>query len=80
LLETGQPYYEVSFSFRDPDSGRILRGVIDCLVRGPDGGVTVVEFKTGRPRTFHERQLSIYVRAAERLFPATRVDGLLIYP
>ncbi len=80
LLESGRPHYEVPFSLHDPASPTILRGTIDCLVQKPDGTVTVVEFKTGARRTIHERQLSIYVRAAAALFPSSRVEGLLIYP
>ena len=80
LLESGRPHYEVPFSLHDPESATILRGTIDCLVQRPDGAVTVVEFKTGARRTIHERQLSIYVRAAAALFPSSRVEGLLIYP
>ena len=80
LLESGRPHYEVPFSLHDPESATILRGTIDCLVQRPDGAVTVVEFKTGARRPIHERQLSIYVRAAAALFPSSRVEGLLIYP
>jgi ATP-dependent exoDNAse (exonuclease V) beta subunit len=80
LLESGRPHYEVPFSLHDPDSAAILRGTIDCLVQRPDGAVTVIEFKTGARRTFHERQLSIYVRAAAALFPSSKVEGALIYP
>jgi RecB family endonuclease NucS len=43
---------------------RIVRGTIDCLVRHADGRITVVEFKTGRARDAHVRQLDLYVRAA----------------
>jgi ATP-dependent helicase/nuclease subunit A len=79
LLESGRPRYEVPFSFHDPESGRVLRGTIDCLVQQFDGSVTVAEFKTGAPRPAHDQQLSIYVRAAARLFPTANVRGLLIY-
>ena len=58
----------------------MLRGTIDCLVQRPDGAVTVVEFKTGARRTVHERQLSIYRTRRGALFPASRVEGPLIYP
>ncbi|HEY7059497.1 MAG TPA: UvrD-helicase domain-containing protein [Vicinamibacterales bacterium] len=72
--------HEVPFSLRLPDQpDRIVRGSIDCLVRGSDGTVTVVEFKTGRPRPDHEAQLSVYVQAARQLFPGARVEGLLVY-
>jgi ATP-dependent helicase/nuclease subunit A len=80
LLQHGRCHYEVPFSFREPESGHILRGSIDCLVERPDGGVTVVELKTGLPSPVHERQLSLYVQAATRLFPSVQVDGLLVYP
>jgi ATP-dependent exoDNAse (exonuclease V) beta subunit len=79
LLRQGRPQFEVPFSFYDPVSQHIMRGAIDCLVWRPDGGITVVEFKTGRRRAVHEQQLSIYVRATEAIFPGTAVDGLLIY-
>ena len=58
----------------------IVRGSIDCLIQKPDGSITVVEFKTGRPRPSHERQLGLYVAAARMCFPDTMVDGTLIYP
>jgi hypothetical protein len=41
--------------------------------------VTVLEFKTGAPRTEHEAQLSTYLRAAAELFPGARPRGLLVY-
>jgi len=80
LLGGGEVRYEVPFSFMEPGSARLLRGTIDCLVRRPDGRVTIVEFKTGRPRPVHERQLNIYLEAARRLFPHASIDGRLIYP
>jgi hypothetical protein len=40
----------------------------------------VVEFKTGRPRPIHQRQLDLYVDAARRLHPgAPAVLGTLLY-
>ena len=61
------------------DGGPIVRGTIDCLARtGPDQ-VTVLEFKTGRPRAWHEAQLRLYQRAAERLFPGGQVRAELVY-
>ena len=80
VLNAGERIHEVPFSMRDPRrSGVILRGSIDCLVRSPDGAITVVELKTGRPRPEHEEQLGLYVAAARDLFPGTAVSGLLIY-
>jgi RecB family exonuclease len=80
LLNGGRPYYEVPFALEEEGSKTILRGTIDCLVQKPDGEITIVEFKTGGRRAVHERQLSIYVRAAAILFPSSRVGGRLIYP
>jgi ATP-dependent exoDNAse (exonuclease V) beta subunit len=53
--------------------------VIDCLACRPDGGVVVVDFKTGARRPGDRRQLGAYVNAVRSLFPGARVDGLLVY-
>jgi RecB family exonuclease len=58
----------------------VLRGAIDCLVIRADGSVAVVEFKTGRRRQAHERQLELYQEAARALYPDARVEGHLVYP
>jgi ATP-dependent exoDNAse (exonuclease V) beta subunit len=69
--------HEVPFALRQ--GGIVVRGSIDCLVRqGPDA-LTVLEFKTGRPRTEHSAQVAVYASVAERLFPGARVDSKLIY-
>ncbi|MPZ20325.1 MAG: AAA family ATPase [Luteitalea sp.] len=60
-------------------NGWIVRGTIDCLVVGADE-VSVIEFKTGRSRATDQRQLELYVRAAEAMFPNHQVRGLLVYP
>lgn len=78
-LEAGEALFEVPFSVRPAGSPVILRGTFDCLVRRRDGGVTVLELKTGKPAPEHEQQLSIYLAAARALFPAVPVDGTLIY-
>jgi ATP-dependent helicase/nuclease subunit A len=59
--------------------GRILRGVIDCIVRRPDGRVIVLDFKTGAERRSDRRQLEAYVQAARDLYPGASVEGRLIY-
>jgi hypothetical protein len=41
--------------------------------------VTVLEFKTGRPRPEHERQADLYRQAAEAIFPGAPVESRLIY-
>jgi RecB family exonuclease len=58
----------------------VLRGVIDCVAVGPDGEVTVLDFKTGTPRAADAQQLASYVRAAQALFPGATVAGRLVYP
>ena len=76
LYRSGECLHEVPFSF--VASRRIVRGSIDCLVRTADR-VTVLEFKTGRPRAEHREQLAVYVEAARALFPGSVVDGRLLY-
>ncbi len=78
LVASGERLHEVPFSLRR--GGQLLRGTIDCLVMAPDGGVTVLEFKTGRKRPEHQAQLDVYVEAARALFPGAIIDGRLIYP
>jgi ATP-dependent helicase/nuclease subunit A len=81
LLASGDVLAEVPFSLRIEEDGAplILRGTIDGLAIADDGRVTVVEFKTGQPRAFHQKQLDLYVRAARALFPGQPVEGALIY-
>jgi ATP-dependent helicase/nuclease subunit A len=83
MLEAGQKLHEVPFSLCVADIAReratIVRGTIDCLVRLPDGNVVVIELKTGRPDSAHERQLDLYVRATRAMYPQAAVSGLLVY-
>lgn len=74
------------FALRDPAAppraggpAVVRRGTIDCLVRDTDGRITVLEFKTGRPRAEHARQLDVYVTAARAMFPEAAVDGRVVY-
>jgi RecB family exonuclease len=69
--------YEVPFSFTVAD--RIVRGTIDCVVEKEDGGLLVVELKTGRAHAAHDRQLALYVRATARLRGEGPVSGVLLY-
>jgi ATP-dependent exoDNAse (exonuclease V) beta subunit len=78
-LEAGDALFEVPFSVRPTASQPILRGTFDCVVRRRDGGVMVLELKTGRPVPQHAQQLSMYLTAARALFPEARVDGKLVY-
>jgi ATP-dependent helicase/nuclease subunit A len=70
-------WHEVPFS--STDEGRVVRGTIDCIARTGPGQVTVLEFKTGRPREWHERQVRLYRQAVERLFPGAEVRAELVY-
>ena len=78
--------FEVPFSFLDSSSpatsgdAEIIAGTIDCLARGRDNCVTVLEFKTGTPRPEHRRQLDAYLVAARAMFPDVKVDGRIVYP
>ena len=78
LYAAGVRLHEVPFTMRL--DGVVLRGTIDCLVRTASDRMTVLEFKTGRPRDDHRVQLDLYRRAAERLFPGLSVDAHLVYP
>ncbi|HXH24956.1 MAG TPA: UvrD-helicase domain-containing protein, partial [Vicinamibacterales bacterium] len=77
LFEAGEVFHEVPFTLAD--EGRYVRGTIDCLVRLPGGRIVVVEFKTGRRHPAHERQVALYRRAAEALFPGAPVEAWLVY-
>ena len=92
VMSAQERWYEVPFSIAvsHGDATTVVRGTIDCVVRDPDGGLTVVEFKTGAPRDSHQRQLDLYVRAVRALDVQEReaassesahegVRGLLVY-
>ncbi len=81
LLAGNRLVHEVPFSMSIRRNGEcvVLRGVIDCLVQKNDGSILVVEFKTGRPRPSHQRQLDLYVDAAMTIYPGARIDGRLVY-
>ncbi len=76
-----QAQFEVPISLRESSlAGHdvTVRGTIDCVVPDTDV-VVVVEFKTGAPRRWHQRQLDIYKEAVTRLWPGRRVDARLVY-
>ncbi len=78
-LESGDALFEVPFSVRPASSQMILRGTFDCLIQRRDGGVTVLELKTGKPAPEHGQQLDMYLTAARAMFPGTPVEGKLMY-
>jgi ATP-dependent helicase/nuclease subunit A len=81
LMASGAARHEVPFSMRIEEEGKsaILRGAIDCLVQRRDSTIAVLEFKTGHRRPIHQRQLDLYVEAAQHLFPGVAVEGHLLY-
>jgi ATP-dependent exoDNAse (exonuclease V) beta subunit len=74
---SGDRFHEVPFTMWL--DGVVLRGTIDCAIRDATGRVTLLEFKTGRPRDEHQIQLDLYRKAAERLFPGVAIDARLVY-
>lgn len=78
-LDAGDALFEVPFSVRPAASQMILRGTFDCLIQRRDGGVIVLELKTGKPAPEHDQQLQIYLTAARAMFPGTPVEGTLVY-
>jgi ATP-dependent helicase/nuclease subunit A len=77
LYASGRALPEVPFTLRDGD--RTVRGTVDCLILHP-GGVTILEFKTGRPRPEHENQVELYTRAVRAAYPSMTVSARLFYP
>jgi RecB family exonuclease len=77
LYAAGTQLHEVPFTTRL--DGVVVRGTIDCLIQTSPNEITILEFKTGRPRAEHRVQLDVYHQAAVRLFPGLSVDALLVY-
>jgi ATP-dependent exoDNAse (exonuclease V) beta subunit len=78
IYEAGARWHEVPFTMRRGES--IWRGTIDCLIQTSPTTITVLEFKTGRPRPEHDVQLELYREAVSRLFPGMTIDSHLVYP
>ncbi|HUF48644.1 MAG TPA: UvrD-helicase domain-containing protein [Vicinamibacterales bacterium] len=80
-LSQGEASYEVPVSWvRRDDPATIVRGVIDCVVRRPDGGVTILELKTGAPRPGHEEQARRYAEAFGTALGSSGVQVKIVYP
>jgi ATP-dependent helicase/nuclease subunit A len=87
LCELGELWHEVPFT--SIAGGVRARGAIDCVVafpRRPADAVThdvvqltVLEFKTGRPRHEHADQVTRYKQALAAVFPGVPVMGVLVY-
>ncbi len=76
VYAAGKALHEVPFTMQT--AGGFVRGTIDCLVKSADR-VTVLEFKTGRPRPEHAAQAEIYRQAAMLIFHGAAVDARLVY-
>ena len=77
LYSSARRYHEVPFTMAA--DGGVLRGTVDCLVETAPGSLTILEFKSGRPRPEHQEQVEIYLKAMRRIFPGASVDARLIY-
>jgi ATP-dependent exoDNAse (exonuclease V) beta subunit len=76
LYDAGEALHEVPFTMHH--AGHIVRGTIDCLVMGADSR-TVLEFKTGRARPEHARQVELYGKAVQAMYPEFHVKTRVIY-
>jgi CRISPR/Cas system-associated exonuclease Cas4 (RecB family) len=78
LLETGQ-----TIRARDPGTGIVLKGVLDALVRTPDGKYHIVDYKTGRPSeevpSYYQMQLDGYAYLLEHNSFRPVGSGVLLY-
>ena len=67
MLPSGEPMVELPFTMRY--EGSIVRGRIDAVYTTPDGGLEIVDFKTGARRGYEELgkddQLSLYAAALD---------------
>ena len=67
-LPSGEPMVELPFALRR--DGRIIRGRIDAVYETDDGGLEIVDFKTGRrfeKRKDEADQLELYAEALRAL-------------
>jgi len=76
LYQAGVAPHEVPFTMTL--DGDIVRGTIDCIVSAADS-ITVLEFKTGRERPEHARQVELYGKAVQAMHPQRRVNTRAIY-
>jgi ATP-dependent helicase/nuclease subunit A len=76
LYRAGEALHEVPFTMAA--GGRIVRGTVDCIIATGES-ITVLDFKTGRPRPEHARQVELYGEAVQAMHPGVRVDARVIY-
>ena len=67
VLPSGEPMVELPFTMRY--EGRIVRGRIDAVYSTPEGGLEIVDFKTGSRKGYEDLgpddQLSLYAAALD---------------
>ncbi|HEX2294372.1 MAG TPA: ATP-dependent DNA helicase [Actinomycetota bacterium] len=65
VLPSGEPMVELPFTLAR--GGRFIRGRIDAVYEGPDGGLEIVDFKTGRRFEVDDEhdQLALYAEALD---------------
>ena len=76
LYLTGEALHEIPFTMAL--DREIVRGTIDCIVSSGDS-MTVLEFKTGRQRPEHARQVELYGKAVQAMHPERPVNTRVIY-
>ncbi len=76
LYRAGDALHEVPFTMAT--GGRIVRGTVDCIITTEES-ITVLDFKTGRPRPEHARQVELYGKAVQAMHPGIRVHAQVIY-
>jgi DNA helicase-2/ATP-dependent DNA helicase PcrA len=66
-LPSGEPMIEVPFTLKK--DGRMIRGRIDAVYETDDGGLEIVDFKTGKrfERSVEADQLEVYAEAMKAL-------------
>jgi ATP-dependent helicase/nuclease subunit A len=79
LEGSGAVAFDISFSLTDPSSSRVIRGVIDALIRYENGSIDVVAVQAGPAVPQDEQLLALYVEAAQGMFPHSPVNGRFLY-
>jgi hypothetical protein len=71
--------FDVPFSFVEATEKRVVRGLIDAVIRRQDGSIEVVLLQTGTPVARHARMLALCMRAAQQMFAGAPVNGRTLY-
>jgi len=68
---------------KDPDTGVTLKGILDALVRTPDGEYHIIDYKTGKPSgevpNYYQMQLDGYAYLLEQNGLRPVGSGVLLY-